>query len=150
MLFLQAEWPIPVRGTVYATDSSESGWAFTRAQWDAAEVLQVCRILGRARFRREFGTQARASALISAASENVCPTGATKLCAVLLPISRRCLRGSSSPSSGPWCDMASGCLTITSSSWRLWGSTRWSGTFRCSRPPSAFGCSSFAIRWHLF
>ena len=57
---LQSEWLVPTFDTVFATDLSEAGWAFTQAAWTSADVAAG------ARFKRTFGRQARASALIAA------------------------------------------------------------------------------------
>ena len=66
MIFLQAEWVVPTRRTVYATDSSEAGWAFTQATWTACDIEAMARVKERSCFKRVYGRHARASALINA------------------------------------------------------------------------------------
>ena len=66
MIFLESTWLIPTHPIVYATDSSEAGWAFTQSSWDEECVISACRTKERSRFTKVFGRQARLSALISA------------------------------------------------------------------------------------
>ena len=66
MIFLQAEWVVPTHPAVYATDSLEAGWAFTRATWTACDIEAMARVKERSRFKRVYGRHARASALINA------------------------------------------------------------------------------------
>ena len=66
MIYLQADWSVPVFGTVFASDSSEAGWAFTSAEWPEADIARVCRVRERARFKKLFSRRARHSALLQA------------------------------------------------------------------------------------
>ena len=66
MIVLESEWLIPSHPVVYATDSSEGGWAFTGARCHESDIRAACHLQERSRFVKLFGRQARASALISA------------------------------------------------------------------------------------
>ena len=57
---------MPTHPTVYATDSSEAGWAFTEATWTPPDIEAMTRVKERSRFKRVFGRRARASALLNA------------------------------------------------------------------------------------
>ena len=54
MIYLEADWWVPVHPAVYATDSSEAGLAFTESQWRLTDPTDVsCR-----RYRAELAVYA--------------------------------------------------------------------------------------------